>query len=93
MVYFLRFGRLEKVQIVLDGHSGRSRGFGFIYYENHEDAREVRSQRFFFASSYIDAGGGMKTFFEFTTKKAVIWIRSDPHSFGAEDQDSESGSR
>jgi len=41
---FGRFGRLEKVQIVLDGHSGRSRGFGFIYYENHEDAREAKDR-------------------------------------------------
>ena len=31
---FKRFGALEKVQVVLDGHTGRSRGFAFIYYEN-----------------------------------------------------------
>lgn len=29
-----RFGPLEKVQVVLDGHSGRSRGFAFVYFEN-----------------------------------------------------------
>ena len=31
---FKKFGPLEKVQVVLDGHTGRSRGFAFIYYEN-----------------------------------------------------------
>ena len=36
-----RFGPLEKVQVVLDGHSGRSRGFAFIYFEAMEDAAEV----------------------------------------------------
>jgi hypothetical protein len=27
--------------MVLDGHSGRSRGFAFVYYKNIEDATEV----------------------------------------------------
>jgi len=40
---FKKFGPLEKVQVVLDGHSGRSRGFAFIYYENVEDATEARN--------------------------------------------------
>ena len=31
---FKKFGPLEKVQVVLDGHTGRSRGFAFIYFEN-----------------------------------------------------------
>jgi len=39
---FGKFGPLEKVQVVLDGHSGRSRGFAFIYYENVEDATAAR---------------------------------------------------
>ena len=29
------------IQIVLDGHSGRSRGFGFIYFDTIDDAAEV----------------------------------------------------
>lgn len=29
-------------KVVLDGHSGRSRGFAFIYYEAMEDASEAR---------------------------------------------------
>jgi hypothetical protein len=40
-VFFSRFGDLDKVQMVLDGHSGRSRGFAFVYYRNIEDATEV----------------------------------------------------
>jgi len=40
---FNRFGALEKVQVVLDGHTGRSRGFAFIYYENQDDATEARN--------------------------------------------------
>merc|ERR1719383_208391 len=41
---FGRFGRLEKVQVVLDGHSGRSRGFAFVYFENVDDATEARNK-------------------------------------------------
>merc|ERR1719354_232281 len=41
---FGRFGPMEKVQVVLDGHSGRSRGFAFIYYEDIEDATEARNK-------------------------------------------------
>ena len=40
---FGKFGPMEKVNVVLDGHSGRSRGFAFIYYENVEDATEARN--------------------------------------------------
>jgi len=39
---FKKFGPLEKVQVVLDGHTGRSRGFAFIYFENMEDAKEAK---------------------------------------------------
>ena len=35
---------MEKVQVVLDGHSGRSRGFAFIYYASVDDAAEVGEQ-------------------------------------------------
>merc|ERR1719346_940345 len=40
---FGKFGPLEKCQVVLDGHSGRSRGFAFVYFENIEDATEARN--------------------------------------------------
>jgi len=35
---------MSKVQVVLDGHSGRSRGFAFIYYEEVDDAAEARRE-------------------------------------------------
>jgi len=36
--YFSQYGKLESVQIVYDKKSGRSRGFGFVYFECLEDA-------------------------------------------------------
>ena len=39
---FGRFGALEKTQVVLDGHSGRSRGFAFVYFENIKSATDAR---------------------------------------------------
>jgi len=39
---FGKFGPLEKCQVVLDGHSGRSRGFAFIYFETLDDSCEAR---------------------------------------------------
>jgi len=41
---FSRYGPMDKVQVVLDGHSGRSRGFAFIYFENVDDATEARNK-------------------------------------------------
>jgi len=38
---FEKFGPVEDLQIVYDHQTGRSRGFGFIYMKNHEDAAEV----------------------------------------------------
>jgi RNA recognition motif-containing protein len=39
---FGKYGRLEKVHVVLDGPSKRSRGFAFIYFERVEDAIAAR---------------------------------------------------
>merc|ERR1712110_314086 len=39
---FSKFGPLEKVQVILDGKSGRSRGFAFVYYEAQEDAKAAK---------------------------------------------------
>ena len=39
---FSQYGRLEKINLVLDGPSRGSRGFGFVYYENVEDAGRAR---------------------------------------------------
>ena len=39
---FSKFGPIEKLQVVLDGKTGRSRGFGFVYYESLDDARAAK---------------------------------------------------
>merc|ERR1711994_212802 len=39
---FSKFGPLEKVTVVLDGKTGRSRGFAFIYFESQEDAKAAK---------------------------------------------------
>ena len=39
---FRRYGKIEKVQVVLDGPTKRSRGFAFIYFESTEDAEKAR---------------------------------------------------
>ena len=44
---FSKFGPLEKVQVVLDGKSGRSRGFAFVYFDSHEDAKVDFENPFF----------------------------------------------
>ena len=39
---FSEYGKLEKINLVLDGPSRKSRGFGFIYFEKVEDAGRAR---------------------------------------------------
>merc|ERR1739847_163088 len=39
---FSKFGPLEKVSVVLDGKTGRSRGFAFVYFESQEDAKAAK---------------------------------------------------
>ncbi|CAH0555912.1 unnamed protein product [Brassicogethes aeneus] len=39
-----KFGPIEKVQLVLDVKSGRSRGFSFAYFENVEDAQIAKKE-------------------------------------------------
>lgn len=41
---FSKFGPLEKVDLPMDGHSCRSRGFAFVYFENLRDARIAREE-------------------------------------------------
>jgi len=39
---FSQYGRLEKVHLVLDGLCRKSRGYGFIHFENVDDAARAR---------------------------------------------------
>ncbi|EDO44802.1 predicted protein, partial [Nematostella vectensis] len=41
---FEKYGPVEAIQIVYDHQTGRSRGFGFVYYEDTKDA-EVAKER------------------------------------------------
>lgn len=38
---FSKYGPIEKIQIVYDVQTGRSRGFGFVYFKNVGDAEQV----------------------------------------------------
>lgn len=41
---FAKYGPVDEVQIVYDHQTGRSRGFGFVYMRNTEDAGEARDK-------------------------------------------------
>ncbi|CAJ0579049.1 unnamed protein product, partial [Mesorhabditis spiculigera] len=41
---FERFGKVERAQLVIDRPTGESRGFGFIYFKNVDDAKEAREK-------------------------------------------------
>lgn len=41
---FSKYGPVERVQVVIDAKSGRSRGFCFVYFESHEDAKIAKEQ-------------------------------------------------
>jgi len=41
---FSKYGPVERVQVVIDAKSGRSRGFCFVYFENFEDAKMAKEQ-------------------------------------------------
>ncbi|XP_077412759.1 cold inducible RNA binding protein a isoform X2 [Vanacampus margaritifer] len=38
---FGKYGNIEKVDVIKDKETGRSRGFGFVKYENVEDAKDA----------------------------------------------------
>lgn len=40
---FSKYGPLADVTIVYDQQSRRSRGFAFVYFENRDDAKEVKA--------------------------------------------------
>lgn len=41
---FSKYGPVERVQVVLDAKTGRSRGFSFVYFESTEDAKVAKEQ-------------------------------------------------
>lgn len=41
---FSRFGEMERVSVVFDAKTGRSRGFAFVYYKHSEHAASARSE-------------------------------------------------
>lgn len=41
---FSRFGEMERVSVVYDAKTGRSRGFAFVYYKHNEHASSARSE-------------------------------------------------
>nr|XP_022917630.1 transformer-2 protein homolog beta isoform X2 [Onthophagus taurus] len=41
---FSKYGPVERVQVVIDAKTGRSRGFSFVYFENTEDAKIAKEQ-------------------------------------------------
>lgn len=43
--FFDRFGPIENVQVIYDQATRKSRGFGFVYFENVEDAVEVSASK------------------------------------------------
>lgn len=42
---FGEYGEIESVQLVYDRYSGRSRGFGFVYFETTKEAIRVSTFR------------------------------------------------
>ncbi|XP_073956322.1 transformer 2 isoform X2 [Choristoneura fumiferana] len=41
---FSKYGPVEKVQVVIDAKTGRSRGFCFVYYESQDDAKVAKNE-------------------------------------------------
>ena len=41
---FQKFGRIKDIQIVIDKKTNKSRGFGFVYFEDVESATRVSQQ-------------------------------------------------
>lgn len=41
---FSKYGKLDKVQVIFDAKTGRSRGFCFVYYELVDDAAYAKEQ-------------------------------------------------
>jgi transformer-2 protein len=42
---FYKFGRVKNIQVVIDKKTNKSRGFGFVYFEEVESATRVRKKK------------------------------------------------
>ncbi|XP_060858485.1 transformer-2 protein homolog beta-like [Metopolophium dirhodum] len=40
----VKYGNIDKILIIMDAKTGRSRGFGFAYFKKHEDAKVAREE-------------------------------------------------
>ncbi|XP_076251621.1 transformer 2 isoform X9 [Rhynchophorus ferrugineus] len=41
---FSKYGPVERVQVVIDAKTGKSRGFAFVYFDNTEDSKVAKEQ-------------------------------------------------
>ncbi|CAK1551323.1 unnamed protein product [Leptosia nina] len=41
---FSKYGNVDKVQVVIDAKTGRSRGFCFVYFESQDDAKVAKNE-------------------------------------------------
>lgn len=41
---FSKYGPVDKVQVVIDAKTGRSRGFCFVYFESQDDAKVAKNE-------------------------------------------------
>nr|CAB3267205.1 transformer-2 protein homolog alpha-like [Phallusia mammillata] len=41
---FSRYGRIASINVVIDQKTGRSRGFGFVYFDHEDDAAEAKER-------------------------------------------------
>jgi len=46
---FAQYGPVEDIQVILDHHSGVSRGFAFVYMKHLQDAKQVRIHKLVFS--------------------------------------------
>uniref|UniRef100_A0A8C5QF99 RRM domain-containing protein n=1 Tax=Leptobrachium leishanense TaxID=445787 RepID=A0A8C5QF99_9ANUR len=44
--HFTQFGKVEKAEIITDKTSGKKRGFGFVYFEDHDSADKAAVVKF-----------------------------------------------